>query len=163
MVDETRLKVIKAYRFNRPLQREVDFLFDEAGKVLNQASKTLFESPVKHRKLMEQHERISAQEKMLASIMVDRNLIGQELEAANREDEAIELYEANVQDEFAGSHPYRRLAIIYRKRKQFDEEVRVLRQALTTAGHTMNPNKLEWFKNRQARALELQTKHEERL
>ena len=61
---------------------------------------------------------------------VQRNLKGIKLEKLGRVDEALRLYEANVQEEFDGSHPYNRLAKIYRKRKQIDDEIRVLEKAI---------------------------------
>ncbi len=61
---------------------------------------------------------------------VDRNLLGIELEKTNRIDDAIALYEANLADNNEGSHPYDRLAIIYRRRKQYDDEIRVLEKAI---------------------------------
>jgi len=64
-------------------------------------------------------------------IMVERNNKGIKYEKKGKIDEAIELYEMNVKDEFDGTHPYDRLSIIYRKRKQYDDEIRVLRKKLT--------------------------------
>jgi tetratricopeptide (TPR) repeat protein len=61
---------------------------------------------------------------------VQRNLTGIKLEKLDRVDEAIRLYEANVRENFDGSHPYNRLAVIYRKRKQIDDEIRVLERAI---------------------------------
>lgn len=68
------------------------------------------------------------QEKKFES-QAERNLIGIELEKAGRVDEAIPLYEQNVRENFIGEHPYKRLAIIYRSRKQFDDEIRILIRA----------------------------------
>lgn len=34
-------------------------------------------------------------------------------------------------DEFFGTHPYDRLAIIYRRRKQFDDEIRILKRKIS--------------------------------
>lgn len=59
----------------------------------------------------------------------NRNLKGIKLEKKGKIDEAIELYEKNINEEFYGSHPYERLAIIYRKKGLFDDEIRVLRKA----------------------------------
>jgi hypothetical protein len=36
----------------------------------------------------------------------------------------------NVKGKFDGNFPYDRLAIIYRKRKQYEEEIRVLEQGI---------------------------------
>jgi len=64
-------------------------------------------------------------ESHLFGVMVDRNLNGKTLEAAGEIDKAIVLYEENVSDLFAGDHPYDRLRVIYTKRKQFAEAIRV--------------------------------------
>lgn len=63
---------------------------------------------------------------------VDRNLEGKKLEKIGEVDRAIEFYEENVKDEFEGNFPYDRLAIIYRKRKQYKDEIRVLNKAIST-------------------------------
>lgn len=60
---------------------------------------------------------------------VQRNLLGKQLEKDGRILDAIALYEANISENFEGSFPYRRLAILYRKRKLWSEEVRVLEKA----------------------------------
>ncbi|MFC7062746.1 tetratricopeptide repeat protein [Halobacillus seohaensis] len=62
--------------------------------------------------------------------IVDRNLKGRELEKEGYVDNAIEFYEKNVEERCEGNHPYDRLAIIYRRRKQYDEEIRVLKRAI---------------------------------
>lgn len=65
---------------------------------------------------------------------VDRNTRGILLEKSGSEDDAIECYEANVRDRFDGTHPYDRLAIIYRRRKDFTREVGVIEAALDAFG-----------------------------
>ncbi len=62
--------------------------------------------------------------------LVNNNLRGIELEKEGRIDEAIKLYEENIKKDFDGNHPYDRLAIIYRKRKEYDEEIRVIKHAI---------------------------------
>ncbi len=64
------------------------------------------------------------------STQVDRNLLGQKLEKLGREDEAIQLYEQNLLENDEGSHPYDRLAVIYRRRKLYVDEIRVLAHAI---------------------------------
>ncbi|MBB6449477.1 tetratricopeptide (TPR) repeat protein [Geomicrobium halophilum] len=96
---------------------------------------------------------------------VDRNLDGKKLEKEGYIDNAIEFYEANVLEKFEGNFPYDRLAIIYRKRKQYQEEVRVLKQAISlfeklesnTHRSDVSP-KLMKFKERLNRAEELANK-----
>jgi len=66
----------------------------------------------------------------ILGIMVDKNNKGIELEKKGDIENAIKLYEQNVADEFFGTHPYDRLAISYRKRKQFDDEIRILKRKI---------------------------------
>ena len=61
---------------------------------------------------------------------VNRNLIGKELENEGRMDDAIPLYEQNITERFDGSHPYTRLAIIYKKKGFVDDEIRVIGKAM---------------------------------
>ena len=95
---------------------------------------------------------------------VQRNLRGIELEKGGQVDQAIELYERNVAENFEGSHPYNRLAIIYRKRKQIDDEIRVLKKAIWVFENVVYNDrgdrlpKLEKFKKRLEKAKELKEK-----
>jgi hypothetical protein len=91
------------------------------------------------------------------SLMVDRNLLGKELEKANDISTAIALYEANVRDGFDGNGPYDRLAIIYRREGRLDDEIRVLRRGIEVFSAYRGPRtdvqpKLIGFQNRLERA-----------
>lgn len=89
---------------------------------------------------------------------VERNLLGIELEAEGLINDAIKCYEANVRDGFEGNHPYDRLAIIFRKRKDSASEIAVLTQAVEVFSKMRNSSrsdvspKLEMFKKRLCRA-----------
>ena len=61
----------------------------------------------------------------LLDVMVDRNLNGKTLETKGKVDKAIALYEENVLDLFDGNYPYDRLRVIYTKRNQLAEAIRV--------------------------------------
>lgn len=61
---------------------------------------------------------------------VKRNLKGIEHEKSGELEKAIELYEQNITEGFNGNHPYDRLAIIYRKLKKPEDEIRVLEKAI---------------------------------
>ena len=63
----------------------------------------------------------------LLDVMVDRNLNGKTLETQGEVDKAIALYEENVSDLFDGDYPYDRLRVIYTKRNQLAEAIRVCR------------------------------------
>ena len=94
---------------------------------------------------------------------VDRNLKGIELEKAGKINQAIKLYEMNIKDNFEGNHPYDRLAIIYRRNKKYDEEIRVLKKAIevfeyvVTTGRLDGPPKLQRFQERLKKAQKLQS------
>ena len=61
---------------------------------------------------------------------VERNRRGIELEKRGEIEKAIELYELSIAERFEGNHPYESLANIYRERKQYNDEMRVLEQAV---------------------------------
>jgi hypothetical protein len=61
---------------------------------------------------------------------VERNHKGQEFEKEGYIDNAIELYELNIKEEFEGNFPYDRLVILYRKRKRVEDVIRVLEQGI---------------------------------
>jgi len=89
---------------------------------------------------------------------LERNLKGIELEKAGKVDEAIRLYEQNIEENFIGNYPYDRLAIIYRKRESLDEEIRVLEKAVWVFENIVSKirsdriPKLERFKKRLEKA-----------
>jgi len=64
----------------------------------------------------------------ILQIFVDRNNNGIEFEKDNNLELAIKCYEENIADGFTGMYPYNRLGIIYRKRKDVENEKRVLRR-----------------------------------
>jgi tetratricopeptide (TPR) repeat protein len=86
---------------------------------------------------------------------------GIEAEKAGQIDKAIEAYEKCIELQFEGNHPYDRLAIIYRKQGQYDDEIRVLEKAIwifENLAYQLRadvPKKLMRFKERLVRAQEL--------
>ncbi|MCL4867783.1 MAG: hypothetical protein KJ063_02345 [Anaerolineae bacterium] len=66
----------------------------------------------------------------LSQVMLNRNLDGERAEKESDLQKAIELYEANVQDQFMGGHPYERLRIIYRKQKRLQDAKRICQAAI---------------------------------
>lgn len=93
--------------------------------------------------------------------MVKNNLRGKALEKEGNIDAAIILYEYNVEHRFDGSHPYKRLAIIYRRQKEFSKEIDVLNKALDVFTNDVSKsrpdrdNKIEEFNDRLVKAIEL--------
>ena len=92
--------------------------------------------------------------------MVDTNIKGKELEKMGKVDRALKLYEENLKNGDIGSHPYNRLAIIYRKRKDYDNEIRVCEKYIKMSRKKWDDNKKEeWFVKRLERAKELKNKN----
>jgi DNA polymerase III subunit epsilon len=85
---------------------------------------------------------------------VERNLLGIELESDGFIDSAIECYQANVRDGFDGNHPYDRLAVILRRRRDAAGEIAVLTRAIEVFSQLQSSSrsdvapKLEKFKQR---------------
>ena len=76
-------------------------------------------------------------------IQVDRNLKGIEFEKKGEIEKSIRLYEKNLEEDFEGSHPYDRLAIIYRKRGKYKEEIRVLRKAIFVFENNISSGRMD--------------------
>lgn len=74
---------------------------------------------------------------------VQRNLLGKQLEKEGNVLEAMSLYEANIFENFEGSFPYRRLAILYHKRKLPFEEIRVLEKAVSVFNLLISSNRAD--------------------
>ena len=79
--------------------------------------------------------------------MAKRNQDGQDLEKRGLIKEAIAAYEKLVAKMVDTPFIYRRLAILYRKLKSFDDEIRVLRGALRNIPKS-NRKHYDWFKAR---------------
>lgn len=96
---------------------------------------------------------------------VDNNLLGKEAEKSGDLDEAIQLYESVVDAKFDGSFPYDRLCTIYRKQGLYQKEYEVLKKAISvfsknakTTHRTDIYSKLEKFKERREKLLQLTSK-----
>jgi hypothetical protein len=61
----------------------------------------------------------------------ERNLKGKEFEKNGEISKAIELYELNVSLGSAYPFPYKRLALIYKKQNDIENEIRVLKLLLS--------------------------------
>lgn len=79
--------------------------------------------------------------------VVDGNMKGQAFEKEGRVDEAIGVYERLVEHGADTPHTYRRLAILYRKQKDTDNELRVLDRAIQAVPES-NAKHHAWFVNR---------------
>lgn len=82
----------------------------------------------KWQKAVDEMSKRSAQEKEIA-LTASLNNEGIELEKNGKEDEAIIVYEKNVSRRCTATHSYDRLLVIYRKRKDIDNELRIAKLA----------------------------------
>lgn len=78
----------------------------------------------------------------ILDIFITRSASGAAAERGGKLREAIELYEANVKDEFIGSHPYERLFRIYFRDGRLDDAERVCRAYLALPRAVKNQNKM---------------------
>src|SRR5699024_9558525 len=85
---------------------------------------------------------------------VARNQVGIQIEKNGLDNEAIKLYEANHEENFEGNHLYDRLAIMYSRKKLYDEEKRDIKKDIKIIEEHVPKNradrktKLEKFQNR---------------
>jgi tetratricopeptide (TPR) repeat protein len=70
------------------------------------------------------------EDRWLLEAQTARNLEAFEAEHGGRLDEAIAMYERNVEEGFPGDLPYGRLVAIYERQQRFDDAERVLRRAI---------------------------------
>lgn len=85
---------------------------------------------------------------------VDKNYLGMSCEDAGETDLAIQCYEACIKGRFDGNHPFDRLLAIYRKRKDSENELRIVHKAIrvfervTKSGRSDGPSKLAKYQLR---------------
>ncbi len=129
----------------------------EGGKYkrLNLEYGKLLENPDSNFNLIEKYRKELSK---IENNWANRNLKGIKLEKEGKIDKAIKLYEKNIEEEFDGSHPYTRLAIIYIKKGLLNDEIRVLKKAVWVFENVVckergdRSQKLDKFKKRLEKA-----------
>lgn len=76
------------------------------------------------------------------------NQKGRELEKVGEVDQAVKMYELARENRVDTIHPYKRLAILYRKKEDTEKEMRAIESAL--ANIDKESSAYEWFVNRKA-------------
>jgi tetratricopeptide (TPR) repeat protein len=66
----------------------------------------------------------------LALKIEQRNEEAQQAEHEDNLDKAIKLYEQNIREDYADEFAFERLMILYRKQKEYKEELRVIRRGI---------------------------------
>lgn len=67
------------------------------------------------------------------------------IDEKNDPDSAIKIYEKAINDDDIARYPYDRLVILYRKRKQYDDEIRVLDKRLGICNSMMIKGHTDWI------------------
>ncbi len=93
-------------------------------------------------KLQKHNEEISK----ILMIAADRNNRGIKYEKQGKIEKAVELYEMNIKDEFVCTHPYNRLMIIYRRRKEYNDEIRIINNFLSIIVDFRGDDKQKYLK-----------------
>ena len=73
----------------------------------------------------------------LALKIEQRNKDAQGAEQDNHIDKAIQLYEQNIKEDYADEFAFERLMILYRKEKEYKEELRVIRRGIEVFKQSM--------------------------
>lgn len=87
--------------------------------------------------MIAEHNRCETFNKALSQIC-DLNNKGIQLEKEGRIDEAISIYEQAIQIDYPTSHPYDRLMVIYRRHKDFANEIRIIKAAISMCKKTIS-------------------------
>ena len=93
------------------------------------------------------------------------NKKGMEFEKNNDIDNAIKYYELSIENNFEGTYPYNRLTILYRKKKDYCNEIRVIESAIKIFENIQNQGNrdvtttINKFKDRLEKAKRLQQKN----
>ena len=66
----------------------------------------------------------------LSQTIAERNKKAKEAEDAEEVEDAIELYEENIKTEIADAFAYERLMVLYRKQKDYKQELRVIKRGI---------------------------------
>lgn len=82
----------------------------------------------------------------------NRNNKGIKYEKKGMIKKAIEQYEENVEDGYWGIHPYERLVIIYRRLKLYDDEIRIINEAIKAFSKHGYYREVDEFKKRLVKA-----------
>jgi tetratricopeptide (TPR) repeat protein len=67
----------------------------------------------------------------------ERNNEARQAEQAGNLPKAIKLYEQNIKEDYADEYAFERLMIIYRKQKEYKDELRVINRGIDLFQHSM--------------------------
>lgn len=117
-----------------PIQPLIDRL-SEVDNLISEANKTItVRNPIswtdEDQKELDDLREYNRKEGEILSKCSDTNNKGIAFEKDGSIDEALKLYEENITLKYPATHAYKRLMILYRKRKDYENELRVIRTAI---------------------------------
>ena len=83
-----------------------------------------------------------------------RNAIGEQKESEGKFEEAIRVYEANVNEDADTIFSYERLSILYKRRSDMRNEVRILKKAIRKLQEKGHRKRLDTFQENQMNAFQ---------
>lgn len=132
---------------------KVDFINSVKNKESSKMAKTC--TPEEIREYLKQHESEINTAMLNDSDGFEEDLDAISLRKAGKEKEALVKFHIAIRKKFIGTAPYEGAAIIYRKYKMYDEELKVVEAGIK---YTEN----EWFIKRKERVIELMNKEKEK-
>ena len=78
-----------------------------------------------------------------------RNAIGEQKESEGKFEDAIRVYEANVEEDADTIFSYERLAILYKRKRDMRNEIRVLKKAIRKLNEKSLRKRLDSFQENQ--------------
>lgn len=117
--------ILTKYKACCPISIFTDaMIMDDQGYVGFYIDKSVYED------MVAEFERYEKLDNGLSQICALNNQ-GAQFEKENRIDEAVAIYEKAIQIDYPASYPYDRLMVIYRRRKDYANEARVIKAAIS--------------------------------
>lgn len=117
--------ILTKYKAYCPISIFTDaMIMDDQGYVGFYIDKSVYED------MVAEFERYEKLDNGLSQICALNNQ-GTQFEKENRIDEAVAIYEKAIQIDYPASYPYDRLMVIYRRRKDYANEARVIKAAIS--------------------------------
>ena len=83
-----------------------------------------------------------------------RNAIGEQKESEGKFEEAIRVYEANVDEDADTIFSYERLAILYKRRGDLRNEIRILKKAIRKLQEKSHRKRLDTYQENQLKVFQ---------
>ncbi len=134
--------ILTKYKAYCPISIFTDaMIMDDRGYVGFYIDKAMYEDMISS---FELHDKLNNSLSQICAL----NNQGIQLEKENRIDEAVAIYEKAIQIDYPTTHPYDRLMVIYRRRKDYTNESRVIKSAISMCDKVISehPERIGYIK-----------------